>query len=119
MAHARLRGGANKGGKFSESGVGGGAAGRLVSGASSPALSELGEFGPGRPLVGRLFSRKVTDVAMEPTGVYGKPVWNVLTGHCELLLADPYRRHNIPVRPWRFRICGIGTGSRRCWRRRI
>ena len=72
----------------------------MVSGASSPALSELGEFDPGRPLVGPLFARKLTDVAMESTGVYGKPVWNVLTGHCKLLLADPYHRHNIPVRPW-------------------
>jgi transposase len=45
-----------------------------------------------------LFSQKVTHVAMESTGVYWKPVWNVLTGLCELLLANPYHRHNIPGR---------------------
>jgi transposase len=36
-----------------------------------------------------LFSQKVTHVAMESTGVYWKPVWHVLTGLCELLLANP------------------------------
>jgi transposase len=45
-----------------------------------------------------LFSQKVTHVAMESTGVYWKPVWNVLTGLCELLLANPYPMHNIPGR---------------------
>jgi transposase len=32
---------------------------------------------------------KVTDVAMEATGVYWKPVWNVLEGRFDLLLANP------------------------------
>jgi transposase len=33
---------------------------------------------------------RVTDIAMESTGVYWKPVWNVLEGHgFELLLANP------------------------------
>jgi len=33
---------------------------------------------------------KVTDVAMESTGVYWKPVWNVLEGYFDvLLLAKP------------------------------
>ncbi len=28
-----------------------------------------------------LFAKKVLPVAMESTGVYGKPAWNVLVGH--------------------------------------
>ena len=32
---------------------------------------------------------KVTDVAMESTGVYWRPVWNVLEGHFRLLLVNP------------------------------
>lgn len=43
-----------------------------------------------------LYANKVTIVAMESTGVYWKPVWNVLSGHFELLLANPYHMHNIP-----------------------
>lgn len=39
---------------------------------------------------------KVTHVAMESTGVYWKPVWNVLRGHFQLLLANPYFIKNIP-----------------------
>ena len=31
----------------------------------------------------------VTDVAMESTGVYWRPVWNVLEGYFRLLLANP------------------------------
>ena len=33
---------------------------------------------------------KVTDVAMESTGVYWRPVWNILDGHgFELMLTNP------------------------------
>ena len=32
---------------------------------------------------------KVTEVAMESTGVYWRPVWNVLEGHFRLLLVNP------------------------------
>lgn len=35
---------------------------------------------------------------MESTGVYWRPVWNVLEGHFPLLLANPYHMHNIPGR---------------------
>ncbi len=42
-----------------------------------------------------LFAQNVNHVAMESAGVYGKPVWNVLTGLCELLLANPFPMHNI------------------------
>lgn len=43
-----------------------------------------------------LYANKVMKVAMESTGVYWKPVWNVLSGHFGLLLANPYHMHNIP-----------------------
>lgn len=43
-----------------------------------------------------LYANKVTQVAMESTGVYWKPVWHVLEGHFGLLLANPYHMHNIP-----------------------
>jgi transposase len=45
-----------------------------------------------------LYASKVECVAMESTGVYWKPVWNVLEGHFPLLLANPYHMHNIPGR---------------------
>ena len=45
-----------------------------------------------------LFACKVEAVAMESTGVYWKPVWNVLEGHFPLLLANPYHMKNIPGR---------------------
>jgi transposase len=43
-----------------------------------------------------LYASKVEHVAMESTGVYWKPVWNVLEGHFPLLLANPYHMRNIP-----------------------
>jgi transposase len=39
-----------------------------------------------------------THVVMESTGVYWKPVWNVLDGHFELILANPKRVKNVPGR---------------------
>jgi transposase len=39
-----------------------------------------------------------THVVMESTGVYWKPVWNVLEGHFELLLANARRVKNVPGR---------------------
>lgn len=45
-----------------------------------------------------LFAQKVTHVAMESTGVYWKPVWQVLEGHFQLILANPYQVKNIPGR---------------------
>jgi len=45
-----------------------------------------------------LFSQKVTHVAMESTGVYWKPVWQVLEGHFHLTLANPFQVKNIPGR---------------------
>lgn len=45
-----------------------------------------------------LYACKVEQIAMESTGVYWKPVWNVLEGHFPLLLANPYHMKNIPGR---------------------
>jgi len=39
-----------------------------------------------------------TDVAMESTGVYWKPVWNILEGSFHLWLANPQRIKNVPGR---------------------
>jgi transposase len=36
---------------------------------------------------------RVTDIAIESTGVYSRPVWNVLDGHqFHLLLANPVQK---------------------------
>ncbi len=45
-----------------------------------------------------LRSSKVEKVAMESTGVYWKPVWNVLERSLSLVLANPYQVKNIPSR---------------------
>src|SRR5215472_11063099 len=39
-----------------------------------------------------------THVAMEATGVYWKPVWHVLEGEVELVLANPAHIRNVPGR---------------------
>src|SRR3989449_9337859 len=39
-----------------------------------------------------------THVAMEATGVYWKPVWHVLEGHVELVLANAAHIRNVPGR---------------------
>jgi len=43
-----------------------------------------------------LQDRECTHVAMESTGVYWKPVWNILEDTCELTLANPTRIKNVP-----------------------
>ncbi len=46
-----------------------------------------------------LIASRVTEVAMEATGVYWKPVWHVLEGHgLEVLLANPAHIKNVPGR---------------------
>ncbi|WP_228100953.1 IS110 family transposase [Paenibacillus donghaensis] len=45
-----------------------------------------------------LLARECTHVAMESTGVYWKPIWNVLEDMCELTLANPTRIKNVPGR---------------------
>src|SRR5215203_1452368 len=39
-----------------------------------------------------------THVAMEATGVYWKPVWHLLEGHVELVLANAQHIRNVPGR---------------------
>ena len=39
-----------------------------------------------------------THVAMEATGVYWKPVWHVLEGEFELILANPLYIRHVPGR---------------------
>jgi transposase len=53
------------------------------------ALLELSEW---------LTEHQVTHVAMEATGVYWKPVWHVLEGSFELLLANAQLVRNVPGR---------------------
>lgn len=45
-----------------------------------------------------LSSHAVSHVAMEATGVYWKPVWHLLEGHFELVLANAQHIKNVPGR---------------------
>src|SRR5262245_12402607 len=45
-----------------------------------------------------LTERDVTHVAMEATGVYWRPVWHVLDGSFELVLANAAHVKNVPGR---------------------
>lgn len=51
-----------------------------------------------RELAAWLASFSVTHVAMESTGVYWKPIWNVLEGQFELLLVNAAHIKNVPGR---------------------
>jgi transposase len=56
---------------------------------TTSALLELNEF---------LSGHGVTHVAMEATGVYWKPVWHLLEGDFELVLANAQHIRNVPGR---------------------
>jgi transposase len=56
---------------------------------TTSALLELSEW---------LTEQAVTHVAMEATGVYWKPVWHLLEGHFELVLANAQHIRNVPGR---------------------
>jgi transposase len=56
---------------------------------TTSALLELSEW---------LSTHGVTHVAMEATGVYWKPVWHLLEGHFELILANAQHIRNVPGR---------------------
>jgi transposase len=58
-------------------------------GTTSKALLELNDW---------LSGHQVTHVAMEATGVYWKPVWHVLDGTFELILANAMHIKNVPGR---------------------
>lgn len=49
-------------------------------------------------LVEGLTAHGCTDVVLEATGVYWKPVWHLLEGHFALTLANPMHVRNIPGR---------------------
>jgi transposase len=70
---------------------------------------EVCEFGTTtsqlRLLATWLKERQVTHVAMESTGVYWKPVWNVLEGGFELLLVNPLDLKQVPGRKSDIRDC--------------
>ncbi|MBE7439311.1 MAG: transposase [Spirochaetales bacterium] len=52
-----------------------------------------------------LASYGVTHVAMESTGVYWKPIWNILEGQFELLLVNPSDIKRVPGRKTEIRDC--------------
>lgn len=58
-------------------------------GMTSKALLSLQEW---------LTEQQCTHVAMEATGVYWKPVWHMLEGPCELVLANAHHIKNVPGR---------------------
>ena len=58
-------------------------------GSTTPELLALSDW---------LATHGCTHVAMESTGVYWKPVWHVLDGHFELVLANAMHIRNIPGR---------------------
>src|SRR5499425_963553 len=51
-----------------------------------------------RAMASWLSEEGVTHVAMESTGVYWKPVWNILEGHFTLVLANAQHVKNVPGR---------------------
>jgi len=51
-----------------------------------------------RALASWLMEQQVTHVAMESTGVYWKPVWNILEGQFTLILANAQPVKNVPGR---------------------
>jgi transposase len=58
-----------------------------------------------RELAAWLASFSVTHVAMESTGVYWKPIWNVLEGQFELLLVNAAHIKNVPGRKTDMKDC--------------
>ncbi|MDE3078216.1 MAG: IS110 family transposase, partial [Chloroflexota bacterium] len=49
-------------------------------------------------LIDWLAGQGCTHVAMEATGIYWKPVWHILEGHFELILANAMHIRNVPGR---------------------
>jgi transposase len=66
------------------------------------AVDEVATFGTTTKMLLKLSDwlaeREVTHVAMEATGVYWKPVWHVLDGTFELVLANAMHIKNVPGR---------------------
>ena len=57
----------------------------------------------------------VTHVAMESTGVYWKPVWNMLEGHVELLLVNARHLKTVPGRKTDVKDCGVDCAADAVW----
>ena len=77
-------------------------------GAGQPTTAELLKLGDWLRQAG------CTHVAMEATGVYRKPLWHMLEGEFELLLANP--AHISAMCPGVKAISMTRPGSRTCWR---
>src|SRR5438876_6429972 len=58
-----------------------------------------------------LTAQQVTHVAMESTGVFWKPIYNILEGRFEVLLVNAQHLKQVPGRK---RIGAIASGSRSC-----
>lgn len=75
---------------------------RRATGANGKAKEEVRTFstmtGELLDLVTWLRQAGVTHVAMESTGVYWKPVWNILEEHFQLLLVNPRHIKQVPGR---------------------
>jgi len=56
---------------------------------ATPDLLELADW---------LAAQGVTHVAMEATGIYWKPIWHILEGRFELVLANAAHIRNVPGR---------------------
>jgi transposase len=73
----------------------------LIAQAGKP-LKHIRRFGSTtrelRELVAWLLEFGVEHVAMESTGVYWKPVWNVLEGHFQIVLANAQHIKAVPGR---------------------
>jgi len=69
---------------------------------SAPTHQEVRSFGSTTAgllaLSDWLTEHACTHVAMEATGVYWKPVWHILEGHFELILANAQHIRNVPGR---------------------
>jgi len=76
----------------------------------TPEGQEVRSFGTMTPkllaLSDWLEGHRVTHVAMESTGIYWKPAWNVLEGEIELLLANAQHIKAVPGRKTH-----VGTAS--------
>jgi len=87
---------------------------------SSPAHQEVRSFATTTSdllaLSEWLASHDCTHVAMEATGIYWKPVWHLLEGSFELILANAQHIRNVPGRKtdvsdamWIAHSCGIAS----------
>jgi transposase len=81
----------------------------LLSGASSKGRQEIRRFGTMTrdllELADWLQGHQVTHVAMESTGVYWKPVWNILEGQFEVVLVNAQHIKAVPGRKTDIKDC--------------